>query len=119
MGLQHGHVVAQPGERVGVQPAEFVQWHGVADARRGVVPVRSEYPQALAHIREAVERAYTDGHFGPSAHGTDTALDVEVVEGAGSYVAGEETALIARLEGDRGCARRTRPGADCGMRRPW
>ncbi|GAB2784172.1 hypothetical protein GCM10027073_16170 [Streptomyces chlorus] len=74
-------------------------------ARRGVVLVRSEYPQALARMREAVERAYTDGHFGSSAHGTDTALDVEVVEGAGSYVAGEETALIARLEGDRGCAR--------------
>ncbi|MES4903198.1 MULTISPECIES: NAD(P)H-dependent oxidoreductase subunit E [unclassified Streptomyces] len=74
-------------------------------ARRGVVLVRSEYPRALARVREAVGRAYVDGHFGPSVHGTDTALDVEVVEGAGSYVAGEETALIASLEGDRGCAR--------------
>ncbi|MFJ3981940.1 NAD(P)H-dependent oxidoreductase subunit E [Streptomyces fungicidicus] len=74
-------------------------------ARRGVVLVRSEYPRALARMREAVGRAYADGHFGPSAHGTDTALDVEVAEGAGSYVSGEETALIARLEGDRGCAR--------------
>ncbi|MBL3667705.1 NAD(P)H-dependent oxidoreductase subunit E [Streptomyces sp. M2CJ-2] len=74
-------------------------------ARRGLVLVRSEYPRALARMREAVGEAYADGHFGPSAHGTDTALDVEVVEGAGSYVAGEETALIASLEGDRGCAR--------------
>ncbi|MGJ3562077.1 2Fe-2S iron-sulfur cluster-binding protein [Streptomyces sp. INA 01156] len=74
-------------------------------ARRGVVLVRSEYPRALARMREAVEEAYADGHFGPSVHGTDTALDVEVVRGAGSYVAGEETALIASLEGDRGCAR--------------
>ncbi|MFI2368086.1 NAD(P)H-dependent oxidoreductase subunit E [Streptomyces sp. NPDC018833] len=74
-------------------------------ARRGVVLVRSEYPRALARMREAVGQAYADGHFGPSAHGTATALEVTVVEGAGSYVAGEETALIASLEGDRGCAR--------------
>ncbi|MEU5715864.1 NAD(P)H-dependent oxidoreductase subunit E [Streptomyces sp. NPDC020403] len=74
-------------------------------ARQGVVLVRSEYPRALAHLREAVARAYADGHFGPAVHGTSTALDVRVVEGAGSYVAGEETALIAGLEGDRGCAR--------------
>ncbi|KUL22251.1 NAD(P)H-dependent oxidoreductase subunit E [Streptomyces regalis] len=74
-------------------------------ARRGVVLVRSEYPRALARMREAVGQGYADGHFGPSVHGTGIALDVEVVEGAGSYVAGEETALIASLEGDRGCAR--------------
>ncbi|MDX3633402.1 NADH-ubiquinone oxidoreductase-F iron-sulfur binding region domain-containing protein [Streptomyces europaeiscabiei] len=74
-------------------------------ARRGVVLVRSEYPRALSRMREAVGRAYTDGHFGMSVHGTATALDVEVVKGAGSYVAGEETALIASLEGGRGCAR--------------
>ncbi|MGW0885474.1 NAD(P)H-dependent oxidoreductase subunit E [Streptomyces sp. NPDC002671] len=74
-------------------------------ARRGVVLVRSEYPRALARMREAVGQAYADGHFGPSVHGTGTVLDVEVVEGAGSYVAGEETALLASLEGDRGCAR--------------
>ncbi len=74
-------------------------------ARRAVVLVRSEYPQALARMREAAAEAYADGHFGPRVHSTDTTLDVGVVEGAGSYVAGEETALIASLEGDRGCAR--------------
>ncbi|WP_093906295.1 NAD(P)H-dependent oxidoreductase subunit E [Streptomyces sp. cf386] len=74
-------------------------------AERGVILVRSEYPRALARMREAVGRAYADGHLGPSVHGTDIALEVQVVQGAGSYVAGEETALIASLEGDRGCAR--------------
>ncbi|MFG2810283.1 NAD(P)H-dependent oxidoreductase subunit E [Streptomyces massasporeus] len=74
-------------------------------AREGVVLVRSEYPAALARMREAVGRAYADGHFGPSVHGTATALDIRLVEGAGSYVAGEETALVAGLEGGRGCAR--------------
>ncbi|WP_030227270.1 NAD(P)H-dependent oxidoreductase subunit E [Streptomyces sp. NRRL WC-3626] len=74
-------------------------------ARRAVVLVRSEYPTALARMREAAGEARAEGHFGTSVHGTGTALTVEVVEGAGSYVAGEETALIASLEGDRGCAR--------------
>lgn len=74
-------------------------------ARRGVVLVRSEYPAALARMREAVRQAYADGHLGPSVHGTATSLDIHVAEGAGSYVAGEETALIAALEGGRGCAR--------------
>ncbi|MFJ2924093.1 NAD(P)H-dependent oxidoreductase subunit E [Streptomyces massasporeus] len=74
-------------------------------AREGVVLVRSEYPAALARMREAVGRAYADGHLGPSVHGTATALDIRLVEGAGSYVAGEETALVAGLEGGRGCAR--------------
>ncbi|MBX9361373.1 NAD(P)H-dependent oxidoreductase subunit E [Streptomyces sp. WAC04114] len=74
-------------------------------AREGVVLVRSEYPAALARMRDAVGRAHADGHLGPSVHGTATALDIRLVEGAGSYVAGEETALVAGLEGGRGCAR--------------
>lgn len=74
-------------------------------AERGLVLVRSEYPRALTRMREAVGRGYADGHFGPSVHGTGVTLHVAVAEGAGSYVAGEETALIASLEGDRGCAR--------------
>lgn len=74
-------------------------------SRRGVVLVRSEYPRALAGMRAAVERARADGHLGRRLHGTGVDLDVEVVEGSGSYVAGEETALVAGLEGGRGCAR--------------
>ncbi|NUU22778.1 MAG: protein disulfide oxidoreductase, partial [Streptomycetaceae bacterium] len=68
-------------------------------ARDAVVLVRSEYPRALARMRDAVSRAYAQGHLGAAVHGTPTTLDVRVVEGAGSYVAGEETALIAGLEG--------------------
>ncbi|WP_055542008.1 NAD(P)H-dependent oxidoreductase subunit E, partial [Streptomyces neyagawaensis] len=74
-------------------------------ARQGTVLVRSEYPAALARMREAVRQAYAEGHLGPSVHGTATSLDIHIAEGAGSYVAGEETALIAGLEGGRGCAR--------------
>ncbi|MFC4119906.1 NAD(P)H-dependent oxidoreductase subunit E [Nonomuraea zeae] len=72
---------------------------------RGVVLVRSEYPQALARMRVAVEQARAAGHLGRRIHGTGVDLDVEVVAGSGSYVAGEETALVAGLEGGRGCAR--------------
>lgn len=74
-------------------------------ARHGVVLVRSEYPRALAGIRAAVEQARAGGHLGRRINGTGVDLDIEVAEGAGSYVAGEETALVAGLEGGRGCAR--------------
>ncbi|UJB40176.1 NAD(P)H-dependent oxidoreductase subunit E [Streptomyces sp. A1-5] len=85
-------------------------------ARRAVVLVRSEYPRALARMREAVDRAYEDGHFGGAVHDSGVTLDVEVARGAGSYVAGEETALIASLEGSRGCARPRPPyPADRGL----
>ena len=59
-------------------------------ARRGYVLVRSEYPHSMPILREAAERADL-GDF-----------TVEVVEGAGSYVVGEETALLASLQGFRG-----------------
>ncbi|MEO3859915.1 NADH-ubiquinone oxidoreductase-F iron-sulfur binding region domain-containing protein [Acrocarpospora sp. B8E8] len=74
-------------------------------ARLGLVLIRSEYPRALVQMRAAVDRAYTAGHLGRMIHGSGVDLDVHVVAGAGSYVAGEETALIAGLEGGRGCAR--------------
>ncbi|MBB5155980.1 hypothetical protein [Saccharopolyspora phatthalungensis] len=84
-------------------------------AREAVVLVRSEYPKALSRMREAVERAYADGHPGARVHGSEMTLDVRVVAGAGSYVAGEETALIDGLEGGRGCSRPPYP-TDQGLR---
>jgi NADH:ubiquinone oxidoreductase subunit F (NADH-binding)/NADH:ubiquinone oxidoreductase subunit E len=61
-------------------------------ARRGYVLVRSEYPRSTQILREAAERCRAElGDF-----------EVEVVEGAGSYVVGEETALLASLQGFRG-----------------
>ncbi|MFF0558393.1 NAD(P)H-dependent oxidoreductase subunit E [Streptomyces sp. NPDC004266] len=74
-------------------------------AGRGIVLVRSEYPQAMVRLRRAVARATEAGDLAPSAGAAGPRPFVEVVEGAGSYVSGEETALIARLEGARGCAR--------------
>jgi NADH-quinone oxidoreductase subunit F len=78
-------------------------------AREGVVFVRSEYPNARLRLTEAIEEAYAAGHLGPDVHGTGFDLDVRVVEGAGSYVSGEETALLNGLEGLRGVVRRRPP----------
>jgi NADH:ubiquinone oxidoreductase subunit F (NADH-binding) len=66
--------------------------------------VRSEYPAARDALRAAVAEARAAGHLGRDVHGSGIDFDVEVAVGAGSYVAGEETALIASLEGVRGGA---------------
>ena len=71
-------------------------------ATHGYVYVRSEYPAARDRMREAVREARASGHLGDDVHGSGFDFDVEVVEGAGSYVAGEETSLIHSMEGLRG-----------------
>jgi NADH:ubiquinone oxidoreductase subunit F (NADH-binding)/NADH:ubiquinone oxidoreductase subunit E len=71
-------------------------------AERGFVYVRSEYPLARDRLRAAVVEAREEGHLGPDLEGAGTGFDVEVFEGAGSYVAGEETSLIHSIEGLRG-----------------
>ena len=71
-------------------------------AARGFVYVRSEYPDSAPALRRAVEAARTAGLLGARIGGSSFSFDVEVVEGAGSYVCGEETALLRSLEGLRG-----------------
>lgn len=73
-------------------------------ARHGLVLVRSEDPAAAARMRAAVAEARADGHLGKGVHGSDFDFEVEIVDGAGSYVAGEETALMHALAGLRGDA---------------
>jgi NADH:ubiquinone oxidoreductase subunit F (NADH-binding) len=71
-------------------------------AQLGVVFVRSEYPRAVQRMREAALEAERAGIFGLHLAGEGPPFAVHVVEGFGSYVCGEETALIAALEGERG-----------------
>jgi formate dehydrogenase iron-sulfur subunit len=79
---------------------------GVAiGATEGLIYVRSEYPAAIATLRTAVDIARVDGWLGPDVMGTGHAFDVRIVEGAGSYVCGEETAMLESLEGKRGMVR--------------
>ena len=71
-------------------------------ATRGFVYVRSEYPGAAPALRRAVEAARASGWLGARIQGSGFSFDIEVVEGAGSYVCGEETALLRSIEGLRG-----------------
>ena len=69
---------------------------------QGFVLVRSEYPQSTIILREAVEQAEAENLLGDNILGSDFSFNVTIVEGAGSYVVGEETALLACLQGLRG-----------------
>lgn len=71
-------------------------------ATRGFAYVRSEYPRSTPSLRRAVELARGAGLLGERILGSTFSFDIEVVEGAGSYVCGEETALLRSLEGQRG-----------------
>jgi len=71
-------------------------------ADEGYVYVRAEYPLAVARIRKAVKDAEAQGILGDGIFGTDHSFRVNVMEGAGAFVCGEETALLASIEGRRG-----------------
>jgi NADH:ubiquinone oxidoreductase subunit F (NADH-binding)/NADH:ubiquinone oxidoreductase subunit E len=71
-------------------------------ATHGFVYVRSEYPRARDAMRTAIAEARAAGELGTDIRGSGIDFDVEVFEGAGSYVAGEETSLIHSIEGLRG-----------------
>jgi NADH:ubiquinone oxidoreductase subunit F (NADH-binding) len=71
-------------------------------AEQGFVYVRSEYPRAKSILEAAIAAAYAAGDLGDDIHGSGFSFHVSVVEGAGSYVVGEETALLASLQGLRG-----------------
>ena len=74
-------------------------------AHEGFFYIRAEYPLAVRRIREALERCTERGMLGDSVMGSDFRLRLSVKEGAGAFVCGEETALLASLEGKRGMPR--------------
>ena len=71
-------------------------------ATKGYVYCRAEYPLAVKRVRKAIEDAREIGLLGKNIFGTDFCFDIEVMEGAGAFVCGEETALIHSIEGQRG-----------------
>ena len=74
-------------------------------AHQGFFYIRAEYPLAVERIREALKRCNERGLLGDSVMGNDFRLHLAVKEGAGAFVCGEETALLASLEGRRGMPR--------------
>lgn len=74
-------------------------------ATNGFIYVRAEYPIAVEHINLALAQARACGLLGDDIAGTGIGFDIEVRMGAGAFVCGEETALIASIEGQRGMPR--------------
>ncbi|HEY1393657.1 MAG TPA: NADH-ubiquinone oxidoreductase-F iron-sulfur binding region domain-containing protein [Methylibium sp.] len=78
-------------------------------ATRGFVYIRSEYPHAIATFQAACDAAREAGVLGPSVLDSGVSFDIEVRVGGGSYVCGEETAMLESLEGKRGIVRAKPP----------
>lgn len=74
-------------------------------ATQGYIYLRSEYPDALKVLNEAIANAYAAGYLGQNILGSGKTFDLEVRRAAGAYVCGEETSLLESLEGKRGLVR--------------
>lgn len=74
-------------------------------ASHGYVYCRAEYPLAIQRLRLALEKARESGFLGEKILGSEFSFDIILKEGAGAFVCGEETALMASIEGKRGMPR--------------
>lgn len=74
-------------------------------AQKAYAYIRAEYPIAIQMFQKAIEDARKLGLLGDNILGTGFSFDVEIKEGAGAFVCGEETALLASIEGKRGMPR--------------
>jgi len=74
-------------------------------SEQGYIYIRSEYPLGVQTLKKAVEQAKTQSFLGEKVLGTDFRFDVELRLGAGAFVAGEETAILASIEGRRAMPR--------------
>ncbi|MGC9517617.1 MAG: NADH-ubiquinone oxidoreductase-F iron-sulfur binding region domain-containing protein [Methanomicrobiales archaeon] len=77
-------------------------------AKKAYIYCRAEYPLALERLKIAINQMKEKGFLGKNIHGFGFNLDIIIKEGAGAFVCGEETALLASIEGERGTPR-TRP----------
>ncbi|MCK5684836.1 NADH-quinone oxidoreductase subunit NuoF, partial [bacterium] len=74
-------------------------------ASSGHIYVRAEYPMAVQRLKRCIEQCHEKGILGKNIFDSEFEFDIRVKEGAGAFVCGEETALIASLEGKRGIPR--------------
>jgi NADH-quinone oxidoreductase subunit F len=74
----------------------------------GVIYCRAEYPLAVKRLVHAIEQAEARGYLGTDIRGSGFAFNISLMQGAGAFVCGEETALLASIEGGKGIPR-TRP----------
>ncbi len=78
-------------------------------AGEGFIYVRDEYPLAVRHCKSAIEKAREYGFLGNDILGSGFSFDIKISMGAGAFVCGEETALIASIQGGRGIPRQRPP----------
>jgi NADH-quinone oxidoreductase subunit F len=71
----------------------------------GYVYVRAEYPLAVQRLQHAIDVCYEKGWLGKNIQGWGLDFDMRIKMGAGAFVCGEETALMASIEGQRGMSR--------------
>ena len=74
-------------------------------ADEGYIYVRAEYPLAIKRLRKAIKDAEERNYLGKNIMGSDFSFTLHIKEGAGAFVCGEESALIASIEGERGMPR--------------
>ena len=74
-------------------------------ASKAYIYVRAEYPLAVHRLRVAIKQAKERGFIGEDILGSNFSFDLEIFQGAGAFVCGEETALLASIEGKRGMPR--------------
>lgn len=75
----------------------------------GYIYIRAEYPFAVQRLKLALSQAHEKGYLGKNIFGSKFNLDIKIKLGAGAFVCGEETALIASIEGQRGMPRAKPP----------
>jgi NADH:ubiquinone oxidoreductase subunit F (NADH-binding)/NAD-dependent dihydropyrimidine dehydrogenase PreA subunit len=78
-------------------------------AHKGFIYCRAEYPLAIRRLRIALAQAKGYGLLGVNVLGSGYTLEIEIVQGAGAFVCGEETAMVSSIEGKRGMARNKPP----------
>jgi NADH:ubiquinone oxidoreductase subunit F (NADH-binding)/(2Fe-2S) ferredoxin len=74
-------------------------------AKQGYIYCRAEYPLAIKRLQVAIQQAREEGYLGKGIMGSDFEFDIEIFQGAGAFVCGEETALMISIEGNRGMPR--------------
>jgi NADH-quinone oxidoreductase subunit F len=74
-------------------------------AEEGYIYVRAEYPKAVQRLKDSIRQALAKGFLGKNIFNSPVNFSIKIKEGAGAFVCGEETALIASIEGKRGMPR--------------
>ena len=92
------------GDPHNVLEAMAIAGHTVG-ANEGYIYIRAEYPLAIRRLQKAIQDAEAMGLLGDNILGSDFSFRIEIRLGAGAFVCGEETALLASIEGERGMPR--------------